>query len=144
MGSMNWTMKEKKSLNKREEKIMEALWSQPEAVTITEIEELFADEKISKASIFKAVQSLVKQGYVNISGVELIKKTYARKLEPAISREEYAAIMLMERGITRSSLGEIALAMTGSDKNGKKDKEEDEQLIKELEGIIAKLRGQEK
>ena len=43
---MNWTMKEKKSLNKREEKIMEALWSQPEAVTITEIEELFADEKI--------------------------------------------------------------------------------------------------
>ena len=84
----------------------------------------------------------MKQGYVNISGVELIKKTYARKLEPAISREEYAAIMLMERGITRSSLGEIALAMTGSDKNGRKDKEEDEQLIKELEGIIAKLRGQ--
>ena len=41
---MNWTMKEKKSLNKREEKIMEALWSQPEAVTITEIEELFADK----------------------------------------------------------------------------------------------------
>ncbi len=137
-------MKEKKTLNKREEKIMETLWSQQKAVTITEIEELFADEKISKASIFKAVQALVKHGYINICGVELIKKTYARKLEPAISREEYAAIMLMERGITRSSLGEIALAMTGSDKNSKNCQEDDEQLIKELEGIIAKLRGQEK
>ena len=137
-------MKEKKSLNKREEKIMEALWSQPRAVTITEIEELFEDEKISKASIFKAVQALVRQGYVKVNGVELIKKTYARKIEPAISREEYAAIILMERGITRSSLGEIALAMTGSDRNGRKNKKEDEKLIKELEGIIARLREQDK
>ena len=137
-------IKDKKSLNKKEEMIMEVLWSQPEAVTITELEELFADEKISKASIFKTVQALVKKEYVRISGMELAKKTYARKLEPAISREEYAAILLMERGITRSSLGEIAIAMTGSDRNGRKNKKEDEELIKELEGIIARLREQDK
>ena len=137
-------IKDKKSLNKKEEMIMEVLWSQPEAVTITELEELFADEKISKASIFKTVQALVKKEYVRISGMELVKKTYARKLEPAISREEYAAILLMERGITRSSLGEIAIAMTGSDRNGRKNKKEDEKLIKELEGIIARLREQDK
>ena len=137
-------IKDKKSLNKKEEMIMEVLWSQPEAVTITELEELFADEKISKASIFKTVQALVKKEYVRISGMELVKKTYARKLEPAISREEYAAILLMERGITRSSLGEIAIAMTGSDRNGRKNKKEDEKLIKELEEIIARLREQDK
>ena len=137
-------IKDKKSLNKKEEMIMEVLWSQPEPVTITELEELFADEKISKASIFKTVQALVKKEYVRISGMELVKKTYARKLEPAISREEYAAILLMERGITRSSLGEIAIAMTGSDRNGRKNKKEDEKLIKELEEIIARLREQDK
>ena len=137
-------IKEKKSLNKKEEMIMEVLWSQPEPVTITELEELFADKKISKASIFKTVQALVKKEYVRISGMELVKKTYARKLEPAINREEYAAILLMERGITRSSLGEIAIAMTGSDRNGRKNKKEDEKLIKELEEIIARLREQDK
>ena len=134
-------MKEMKTLNKSEEKIMNALWSHPEAVTTSEIEELFNDEKISKVSIFKTIQSLVKQGYVKISGVELIGKTYARKFEPAVSREEYAAIMLMERGISRSSLGAIALAMTGSGEGKKISKKENEQLIKDLEDIIAKLRG---
>ena len=134
-------MKEMKALNKSEEKIMAALWSQSEPVTITEIEAIFEDEKISKVSIFKIVQSLAKQGYVKISGVELIGKTYARKFEPAVSREEYAAIMLMERGISRSSLGAIALAMTGSGEGKKISKKEIEQLIKDLEDIIAKLRG---
>ena len=109
-------------------------------MTITELEELMAEEGLSKASIFKAVQALIKCSYIKVSGVELVGKTYARQLEAEISKEEYAAFILLEKGFTRSSLGEIAVAMTGSDRGSKANASENEKLIRDLEEIIAKLR----
>ena len=91
-----------------------------------------AEEDLSKASIFKAVQALIKCSYIKVSGVELVGKTYARQLEAEISKEEYAALVLMEKGFTRSSLGEIAVAMTGSDHGSKASSLENEKLIHDL------------
>ena len=127
-------------MNKREEKVMEHLWTKGIPMTITELEELMVDEKLGKASIFKAVQSLMKYGYIKINGVELVGKSYARRFEAAISKEEYAAIVLLEKGFSRSSLGEIAVAMIGSEKGSKKNKKENEKLIADLERVIAKLK----
>lgn len=127
-------------MNKREEKVMEHLWTKGIPMTITELEELMVDENLGKASIFKAVQSLMKYGYIKINGVELVGKSYARRFEAAISKEEYAAIVLLEKGFSRSSLGEIAVAMIGSEKGSKKNKKENEKLIADLERVIAKLK----
>ena len=133
-------MKIKHIMSNREEKVMEHLWENEAAMTITELEELMVEEGLSKASIFKAVQALIKCSYIKVSGVELVGKTYARQLEAEISKEEYAALILMEKGFTRSSLGEIAVAMTGSDRGSKANASENEKLIRDLEEIIAKLR----
>jgi len=127
-------------MNKREEKVMEHLWEKRVPLTITELEELLVDEKLGKASIFKAVQELIKYGYIRISGVELVGKAYARRFEAALSKEEYAAIVLLEKGFSRSSLGEIAVAMIGSENGSKKNKKENEKLIADLERIIEKLK----
>jgi Penicillinase repressor. len=47
-----------KILNKSEEKIMDLLWDVGEPMTISEIEEQLQGDNISKATLFKAIQSL--------------------------------------------------------------------------------------
>ena len=133
-------MKFRHVMNNREEKVMEYLWEKNEPMTISDLEKLLADEGLGKASIFKAVQALTKCNYIDVSGAELVKRTYARQLKAAITREQYAAILLMERGFDWKSLGGIALAMTGANDGNKGSGKEKEKLIKELEGIIAQLR----
>ena len=65
----------------------------------------------------------------------------AKTLRKTMTKEEYAALFLTEKGIKRSALGNIALAMTGSSSS---DEEADEELIQELENIIKQLRGNRK
>lgn len=127
-------------MTKSEEKLMDFLWKQDRAMTIAELEQSLVDESVKKATIFKAVQSLVEQEYLCVNGVERVSKTYARKFEPAVTKEEYAAVVLAARGIDTKSLGNLAMAMIGNDNSEKKDEEADEKLIKELEDIIAQLR----
>ena len=71
-------MKIKHIMSNREEKVMEHLWENEAAMTITELEELMVEEGLSKASIFKAVQALIKCSYIKVSGVELVGKTSHR------------------------------------------------------------------
>lgn len=137
-------MKQRKLMNKREEKLMNFLWEQQESVTIADMEQYFASEKLNKTTIFKAVQSLMGLGYICVSGVERSNKTYARQFRAAVTREEYAAIILAERGIETSSLGNLAMAMLGNDKSEKEDEDADEKLINELESIILQLRNRQK
>lgn len=131
---------QRKLMTKSEEKLMDFLWKQDRAMTIAELEQSLVDESVKKATIFKAVQSLVEQEYLCVNGVERVSKTYARKFEPAVTKEEYAAVVLAARGIDTKSLGNLAMAMIGNDNSEKKDEEADEKLIKELEDIIAQLR----
>lgn len=133
-------MEQRKLMTKSEEKLMDFLWKQDRAMTIAELEQSLVNESVKKATIFKAVQSLVEQEYLCVNGVERISKTYARKFEPAVTREEYAAVVLAAKGIDTKSLGNLAMAMIGNNNSEKKDEEADEKLIKELEDIIAQLR----
>lgn len=133
-------MKQRKVMSKSEEKIMDFLWKQDKAMTIAEIEHNMVGKGLKKATIFKAVQFLVEQEYLCVNGFERVSKSYARKFEPAVTREEYAAVVLAARGIDTNSLGNLAMAMLGNDNSEKRDEEADEKLIKELEDIIAQLR----
>ena len=121
---------------------MQLLWGQngETALSVADFERLFAGEKISRPTIFKALQSLTKKGYVSVAGLEPAGTVYARKYEPAITKEEYAAIVLSKSGIGTASLGSLALAMLGNEKDVKYDREKDAELIRELEEIIERIR----
>ncbi len=133
-------MNQRKVMSKSEEKLMDFLWKQDKAMTIVEIEQHMAKEGLKKATIFKAVQSLIEQEYLCVNGVERVSKSYARKFEPVVTKEEYAAVVLAARGIDTNSLGNLAMAMLGNDNSEERDEEADEKLIEELEDIIAQLR----
>lgn len=137
---------EKQIMDKREQRIMEKIWEQTDvknSVSVTELEELFAGEKMSKVSIFKAVQSLLKKGYIGVEGLELSGTVYARKYEAQITREQYAAIVLANGGIRTSSLGSLVLAMIGNDRDDMPNETKDKELIAELEKVIERIRNRE-
>lgn len=133
-------MNDRKVMGKSEEKLMDFLWEQNKAMTIVEIEQQMAREGLKKATIFKAVQSLVEQEYLRVNGFERVSKSYARKFEPAVTKEEYAAVVLAARGIDTNSLGNLTMAMLGNENSEERDEEADEKLIEELEDIIVQLR----
>ncbi|MBR1702976.1 MAG: hypothetical protein IJ716_13685 [Lachnospiraceae bacterium] len=137
---------EKQIMDKREQRIMDKIWEQTDvknSVSVTELEELFAGEKMSKVSIFKAVQSLLQKGYIGVEGLELSGTVYARKYEAQITREQYAAIVLANGGIRTSSLGSLVLAMIGNDRDDMPNETKDEELIAELEKVIERIRNRE-
>ena len=113
--------KNKNLLNGREEELLNYLWEQDKPLTVVEIEQQFSEE-ISKATIFKTVQSLMDKGYIQVAGVERMTRTYARKVEPAITREDYGVIVLREIGIEPRMMKNIVLGMLGDPKEWSDDK----------------------
>ncbi len=123
-----------------EEQILNLLWEKGEPLTINEIEELCIEEKLSRVTIFKAVQSLIDAELLNVNGFAKSTKTYARKFTPAITREQYAAMLLETKGFSTKDMGNVVVAMLGMGKSGKINKKTGEKAIKELEDIISQIR----
>lgn len=136
-------MKKQDVLNKREEELMNFLWAYKEPLTQNEMAERLEEKGWSSVTLFKTVQSLSSAGYLQVAGLEKTAKTYARKLIPAISKEEYYTSILMKNGLDSGSLANITAAFIGVSK--KSEKEKNTEVIAKLEEIIEKLRmeGQE-
>lgn len=136
-------MKKQGVLNKREEELMNFLWAYNEPLTQNEMAERLEEQGWSSVTLFKTVQSLSGAGYLQVVGLEKSAKTYARKLIPAISKEEYYTSILMKNGLDSGSLANITAAFIGVSK--KSEKEKNTEVIAKLEEIIEKLRmeGQE-
>lgn len=136
-------MKKQDVLNKREEELMNILWAYNEPLTQNEMAERLEEQGWSSVTLFKTVQSLSGAGYLQVVGLEKSAKTYARKLIPAISKEEYYTSILMKNGLDSGSLANITAAFIGVSK--KSEKEKNTEVIAKLEEIIEKLRmeGQE-
>ena len=128
-------------MSPKEEGLMELLWDEQRPLTTAEIGSVLKGKGWNKSTLFNTIQSLLENEYIKVSGVERNNTQYARQFEYAMTKEEYAALVLTEKGIKRSALGNIALAMTGSSGS---DDEADEELIQELENIIKQLRGNRK
>ena len=133
----------KKVMTGREEKFMEYFWEQDEPVTVADIEEHFAYEKLSKAAVFKIIQAMMDKGFIRVNGLERTNKTYARKFEAAISKEEYWGKILASKGMGLHSLRHVTFAMLG-DGSDPEDDEADRELIKELEGMIDEIKSRGK
>lgn len=125
-------------LSARQEKLMNWLWAYNEPLTSTEMAEKLENEGWNRVTLLKTIQVLADTGYLKVVGVEKVTKTYARKLFPSVTKEEYYSTVLMKKGINSDSLAEITAALLGVSK--KKKKEKDARVISKLEEIIAELR----
>ena len=137
-------MRRKEGFSHSEEQVLNLLWEKGEPLTINEIEELCVDNKLSRVTIFKAVQTLIEAELISVNGFSKSTKTYARRFIPAITREQYAAMLLETKGFSTKDMGNVVVAMLGTGKSGKINKKTGEKAIKELEGIIDSIRAEGK
>ncbi len=130
-------------MTQREEDLMEFFWTQENPLTITEMEDILDKDKWNRVTLFRVVKGLINKGYLVVKGIERNNTQYARKVTPTITKEEYAALLLSERGIKGNSLGKVVLAMLGTGKRKKIKQEDGNKFIQELEDIIDQIRNQE-
>lgn len=135
---MKKMFKKKESLNKREEELMNYLWEIKKPMTTNEMAKQLQSEGWTNIILCRTVQSLTDQGYLEVAGLEKSAKTYARKLIPSLSKEEYYSSVLMNRGINANSLADLTAALIGASR--KNPREKDAEVIAKLEEVIASLR----
>lgn len=131
-------MKNKDYLTVRQEELMNFLWKADEAMTANEMAERLAEDGWNNVTLFKIVQSLTTDGYLEVVGLEKTVKTYARKLAPSMSKDDYYASVLKKRGITSSSIANITAALIGVKDTD--TKERNAAVIAKLEEIIDDLK----
>ena len=135
---MKKMFKKKESLNKREEELMNYHWEIKKPMTTNEMAKQLQSEGWTNITLCRTVQSLTDQGYLEVAGLEKSAKTYARKLIPSLSKEEYYSSVLMNRGINANSLADLTAALIGASR--KNPREKDAEVIAKLEEVIASLR----
>ena len=136
-------MKNSKLMTQKEEIVMDIFWTQKKPLTITELAGFFYKEKLKQVTLFRIANSLLDKVYLEIYGFERNNTQYARKFVPALTKEEYAAVLLSEHGIKSTSLVKIVLSMLGYGKRKEINQDEKDKLIEELESIIARIRSQD-
>lgn len=134
-------MKKRDGLTVREEELLNFLWETGEPMTAAEMAERLVPDGWSNVTLFKTVQNLSESGYLQVAGLEKNKKSYARKLTPSLTKEEYYAGVMMKHGIDSRSIADITAAFLGV--TDKSSMERDAEVIAKLEEIIHTLRGTE-
>ncbi|MDE6220735.1 MAG: BlaI/MecI/CopY family transcriptional regulator [Lachnospiraceae bacterium] len=136
-------LKKKDVLNKREEELMNYLWEIKKPLTASEMAKQLDTEGWTNITLCRTVQSLSDNGYLEVAGLEKATKTYARKLMPSLTKEEYYSSVLMKRGISANSLADLTAALIGVSR--KNPLEKDAEVIAKLEEVIDSLKaGQRK
>ncbi len=131
-------MKKKDVLNKREEELMNYLWEIKKPLTASEMAKQLDTEGWTNITLCRTVQSLSDNGYLEVAGLEKATKTYARKLMPSLTKEEYYSSVLMKRGISANSLADLTAALIGVSR--KNPLEKDAEVIAKLEEVIDSLK----
>lgn len=131
-------MTKKDILNKREEELMNLLWGIKKPLTTSEMAKQLESEGWTNITLCRTVQSLSDDGYLEVAGLEKTVKTYARRLTPSLTKEEYYSSVLINRGINENSLADLTAALIGASR--KTQGEKDAQVIAKLEEVIASIR----
>ncbi len=124
-------MKKKDILNKREEELMNYLWEIKKPLTASEMAKQLESDGWTNITLCRTVQSLSDNGYLEVAGLEKTTKTYARKLVPSLTKEEYYSSVLRNRGINENSLADLTAALIGVSR--KNPREKDAEVIAKLE-----------
>ena len=130
--------KKAKKLTNSEEDLMELFWERKEPLTSVEILELSADRYWNGNYVHMMLRSLLKKDMVKVCGTVQYGTQYARQFVPAVTKEQYAAKLVMSKGIGKNSIAEVTVAMVNET-----DDTDGEGLIQQLEEIIEELKGKE-
>lgn len=130
--------KKEKHLTNSEEDLMEIFWTSQKPLTSVEILEISADRTWNGNYLHIMLRSLLKKGMIEVCGTVQYGTQYARQFVPAVTKEQYAAKLVMSKGIGKNSIAEVAVAMVNE-----ADGADEEGLIKQLEEIIEELKNKE-
>jgi len=131
-------LKKKDILNKREEELMNYLWEIKKPLTASEMAKQLESDGWTNITLCRTMQSLSDNGYLDVAGLEKTTKTYARKLVPSLTKEEYYSSVLRNRGINENSLADLTAALIGVSRKNKSEK--DAEVIAKLEEVIASIK----
>ena len=127
--------KKSEHLTESEEELMELFWSRKEALTSVEILKMDFSHSWSDSYLHIMLRSLMKKKMIEVCGTVQYGTQYARQFVPSMTKEEYVAKIITEKGVDKSSLAKVAVAMVKET-----DVETRADLIEELEKIIRELK----
>ncbi len=125
-------------LTKSEEELMELFWERKEALTSVEILKTAVNHSWNSSYLHIMLRSLLKKGMIEVCGTVQYGTQYAREFVPLMTKEEYAAKIVMSKGLDKASIAKVATAMVKEVEGETKSC-----LIEELEKIIEELRDEE-
>ena len=126
-------MAEGMKLTKSEEQMMDIFWSADDSLTSVDIVGMKVRDTWGNGLVHNIIRSLLKKGLLEECGIERYKTQYARKLRPAMTKEEYIAKMMLSKTDGKESRFKVLLALA-------KEEENVDEMISQLEGVIQKLR----
>ncbi len=130
--------KKSKYLTNSEEDLMEMFWEKKEPLTSVEILEISADRSWNGNYVHIMLRSLLKKGMIKVCGTVQCGTQYARQFVPAVTREQYAAKLVMSKGIGSSDIAAVTVAMVNE-----AGEQGGDALVKQLEEIIEELKSKE-
>lgn len=89
----------KGTLSPRQEELMLFLWDKAEPMTAHQMAGELKEKGWNNVTLFKTVQSLTEDNFLEVKGIEKTVKTYARKFAPSMAKTEYYGHLLASRGI---------------------------------------------
>ncbi len=127
---------QKYHLTKKEEELLELFWKQKKPLTSVEILAIKENRTWKDNYLQIMLRSLLKKGMLHICGVVQYGNQYARQFEPTLTKEECVAAAMAEKGVEKTELVKVMVAMAQEDENTDKEK-----LIEQLEELVKELRG---
>lgn len=121
------------SLTKSEEQMMDIFWSAETPLTSVNIVNMKIRNTWGNGLVHNIIRALLKKGLLEECGIERYKTQYARKLCPAMTKEEYIARMMLIKAGGKEARFKVLLALA-------KEEEDTEEMIVELEELIQTLR----
>ena len=129
-------LKSQLALSPSEMQIMELLWSAGRPLTSVEMIEMIDAQ--NNTYIHVLLRSLQKKGLITSCGTERYGTQYARLFVPVMSKEQYAAKMVLQLKIERKVIPKLTLALVEETECN------NEEVIAELEAIISDLKKNKK
>lgn len=130
-------VKKPKHLTNSEEDLMEIFWERNEPLTSVEISDISADRSWNGNYVHMMLRSLLKKGMITVCGSVQYGTQYARQFIPSLTKEQYAAKLVMSKGIKKNAIAAVTVAMVNE------ADEDEEELIQQLEEIIEELKNKE-
>lgn len=119
-------------LTTREEELMNFLWNYDEPLTANDMIINCKSHSWSDNYIRVMLRALERKGAIELCGLEATRTQYARKFQPAISKEEFYLQYVVGAGVDACDFAKKAVALAAKSKEGKNDEalQEMDQVLK--------------